>query len=75
MSQLEYFIDSETQKEIGFELWKMRQEKRLLLRQVHRQTNIPEKIIDGIETGRYINYGMIRRLIKFYGKKMRIVFD
>ena len=75
MGKYEYFVDKETQKEIGHELWKIRQEKRLLLHQVQNKTHIPERIIDGIEIGRHLNYGMVRKLIKFYGKNMRVVFE
>ena len=75
MARLEYFVDRETQGEIGHELWKIRQEKRLLLKQVEKRTHIPMNIIDGIETGRHLNYGVIRRLIKFYDKKMRVIFE
>ena len=75
MTRLEYFVDRETQKQIRHELWKIRQEKRMLLHQVQSRTHIPERIIDGIETGRSLNYGMIRKLIKFYGKNMRVIFE
>jgi len=69
MTRSEYFVDRETLKEIGHELWKIRQEKRFLLYQVQSRTRIPERIIDGIETGRHLNYGVVRKLINFYGKK------
>lgn len=75
MGKYEYFVDRETLNEIGHELWKIRQEKRLLLHQVQSKTHIPERIIDGIETGRHLNYGIARKLIKFYGKNMRVVFE
>ena len=75
MARYEYFIDKETQKEIGMELWKMRRDKHLRLRNVQTQTHIPADVIERIEIGRGLNYGIIRKLITFYGKKMKIVFE
>ncbi len=75
MAKFEYLVDRETLNEIGRELWKLRQERRLLLHQVQNLTHIPERMIDRIETGRGLNYGVVRKLIKFYGKNMHVVFE
>lgn len=75
MARYEYFVDKETQKQIGMELWKMRREKHLRLRNVQTQTHIPADVIERIEIGRGLNYGIIRKLIAFYGKKMKVVFE
>ncbi len=75
MSKYEYFVDKESMKEIGRNLWLMRQEKHLLLYQVASKTHIPERIIDRMEIGRNLNYGVLRRLITFYGKRMQIIFE
>ena len=75
MAKFEYFVDRQTREEIGHELWKLRQEKHLLLHQVQNRIHIPDRIIDRIETGRCLNYGVVRKLITFYGKKMRVVFE
>jgi len=75
MSEHYHYIDKQTLQDIGAALWKIRQEKRMYLKQVQTQTKIPMKIIDGLETGRSFNYSAIRRLTKFYNKKMHITFE
>ena len=75
MARYTYFIDKETQREIGMELWKMRRDKRLRLQNVQTQTHIPANVIEKIEIGRNLNYGVIRKLVTFYGKKMKVVFE
>lgn len=75
MARFEYFIDKESLKEIGHNLWLMRQEKKLMVYQVASRIHVPERIIDRIEIGRGLNYGVVRRLTTFYGKKMRVVFE
>ena len=68
-----YFIDNATKYEIGRELWRLRQENHLYLRHVAQQTGIPEYAIEGMEIGKFIQYGTLRKLLNFYGKKMRII--
>ena len=75
MSKNGLFIDKQTSYEIGQALWQMRAEKHLYLRHVVKATNIPSDVIEGMEIGKFIQYGTIRKLINFYGKKMRITFD
>ena len=75
MSKNGIFLDKQTAREIGQALWQMRAEKHLYLRHVVKATNIPAEVIEGMEIGKFIQYGTIRRLINFYGKKMRIVFE
>lgn len=75
MKKSEYFIDKQSMKELGLQLFLLRQEKHLRLHNVSAQTHIPDRIIDGIETGRSCNYGVVRKLLTFYGKKMKIVFE
>lgn len=69
------FIDKESMREIGYALWQARQEKRLYLDKVQKATNIPQRIIDGMETGRKINYGALRKLLRYYEKNMKIVLE
>ena len=69
------YMDKQTIREVGQELWKLRQERRMYLRTVAHQTNLPERIIEGMENGKFIQYTAFRRLTKFYGKKMRVVFE
>ncbi|MBR1841562.1 MAG: hypothetical protein IJ778_05485 [Alphaproteobacteria bacterium] len=68
-------IDKKAVKEIGAEFFKLRREKSLFIYQVAKKTAMPEKIIEGIELGRYIKYGKIRRLAKFYDKKIYITLE
>ena len=68
-------IDKKAVKEIGLEFFKLRHEKSLFIYQVAKRTDIPEKIIEGIELGRYVKYGKIRRLAEFYGKKAHIALE
>ena len=75
MSKNGIFLDNQTAREIGQALWQIRTEKHMFLRTVSNRTNVPERIIEGIEIGKFIQYGTIRKLINFYGKKMRIVFE
>ena len=75
MSKNGLFLDKQTSYEIGQALWQMRAEKHLYLRHVVKATNIPSDVIEGMELGKFIQYGTIRKLINFYGKTMRIVFE
>ena len=68
-------IDKKAVKEIGLEFFRLRREKSLFIYQVAKRTSMPEKVIEGIELGRYVKYGKIRRLAEFYGKRTRIVFE
>ena len=73
--QRKYFMDKQSMKELGLQLFLLRQEKRLRLHNVSALTHIPDRIIDGIETGKNCNYGVIRKLLTFYGKTMRIMIE
>lgn len=68
-------MDKQTLHEIGRELWQIRRERGMYLRTVAFQTRIPERVIEGMEIGKFIKYGAFRCLTEFYGKKMRIVFE
>lgn len=68
-------MDKQTIREIGRQLWQIRQEHGMYLHTVAFQTHIPEKVIEGMEIGKFIKYAPFRRLIEFYGKSMRIVFE
>ncbi|MBQ8482652.1 MAG: hypothetical protein IJ532_09025 [Alphaproteobacteria bacterium] len=75
MSKVEYFVDKQSMQEIGFLLWKTRRDKHFYLEHVAKETGIPTKVIEGIELGKYLKYGTVRRLLNFYGKEMKIVFE
>ncbi len=69
------FMDKTTLREIGYELWKLRKQRGMYLKSVSVQTKLPERVIEGMEIGKFIQYTAFRRLSEFYGKKMRIVFE
>ena len=69
------FMDKQSVIDIGEELFKLRRSKHLFLAQVARKTGIPIKYVEGIELGRYIKFGDLRLLLRFYGKKIRITLE
>lgn len=68
-------LDKIAMQEFGRNLWLSRQEKRLTLKQVSRKLEIPERVIDGMKLGRFVNYSALRRLMEFYQKHAHIVFE
>ncbi len=70
-----YYMDKETLREIGHGLWQLRVEHHMYLKSVAYQTKIPQRVIEGMEIGKFIKYADFRRLIEFYGKEMKIVFE
>ena len=75
MKKHKYFMDRQGRFEVGYALWKLRQEKGMTLSQASIQMNIPLRIIDSHELGRIQQYSTMRRMSDFYGKKMKIVFE
>ena len=69
------YMDKRTIREIGYELWLLRKQRGMYLRTVSNRTNLPERIIEGMEIGKFIQFSAFRRLTEFYGKSMRIVFE
>lgn len=70
-----YLFDKQTKKEIGQELWRLRHEKHLYLKNVSSQTHIPCKIIDSMELGKSMKFASLRKLMDFYGKRVKVVLD
>lgn len=75
MSKYYNEIDKQTLREIGYALWQERNARRLYLRTVATRTNLPARIIEGMEIGKFLQYSAFRRLLNFYGKKIRIVLE
>ena len=75
MKKHKYFMDRQGRLEVGYALWKLRQEKGMTLSQASIQMNIPLRIIDSHELGRIQQYTTMRKMSDFYGKKMKIVFE
>ncbi len=67
-----YLLDKESLKQLSYELWHLRHDKNLLLRQVESRTGVPAEIIESLELGRFMQYGYFRKLMTFYGKEMKI---
>ena len=67
-----YLLDKESLKQLSYELWHLRHDKNLLLRQVESRTGVPAEIIEALELGRFMQYGYFRKLMNFYGKEMKI---
>ena len=67
-----YLLDKESLKQLSYELWHLRHDKNLLLRQVERRTGVPAEIIASLELGHFMQYGYFRKLMNFYGKEMKI---
>ena len=75
MSSLGYFLDPQSRKEMGYALWQLRREKCLRVSQVAKRTGIAERYIDKAELGYGIKFSVMRRLLQFYGKNVKIVFE
>ena len=67
-----YLLDKESLKQLSYELWHLRHDKNLLLRQVESRTGVPAEVIEALELGRFMQYGYFRKLMTFYGKEMKI---
>jgi hypothetical protein len=52
----------------------MRQEKHMYLHTVSFRTKIPQRMIEGMENGKFLKRIALRRLLEFYGKRMQVVF-
>ncbi len=70
-----YLFDKQTKLEIGQELWRLRHDKRLYLTNVSVKTKIPCRIIEGMELGKFMQYGSLRKLMDFYGKRVKVILD
>ena len=70
-----YLFDKQTKLEIGQELWRLRYDKRLYLTNVSVKNKIPCRIIEGMEPGKFMQYGSLRKLLDFYVKKVKVILD
>ena len=57
---------------IGHELMITRWQKGITQKQLAAQFNIPPKYIDRTEIGRYTHLSLIKKLLIFYNKEIRI---
>lgn len=56
-------------------MWQIRQENRLYIAKVAKTINVPERIIEGMELGKFAQYTALRRLLDFYGEKIKISLE
>ena len=75
MAEKNYSLGKQTKRQIGAALWQIRYEKHLYLKNVTTATNIPSRIIEGMELGKFIQYSALQKLSKFYDKKIKITFE
>ena len=75
MTHVNILLDKNGAREFGAELQKIRHEKHMYLKNVSAITKVPENIIEGMELGRLMRYGALHRLLKFYGKKVKIMLE
>ncbi|MBQ9035043.1 MAG: hypothetical protein IJ099_03650 [Alphaproteobacteria bacterium] len=68
-------FDKNTLQEIGKELWLARWERHLFIYQVAKRSHVPIDLIDTMELGKAIDANALLKLLKFYGKKMRIMIE
>ena len=70
-----HFINRESREELGYALWLLRRERRLNLVRLSQKVNIPARVLDDIERGRHFEFCAVYKLLDFYGKKLKIVFE
>ncbi|MBQ8481446.1 MAG: hypothetical protein IJ532_02805 [Alphaproteobacteria bacterium] len=75
MKEKNYSLDKQTKRDIGAALWQIRYEKHLYIKNVAAKTELPARIIEGMELGKFIQYGALRRLAEFYEKRIKITFE
>ena len=49
--------------------------KILYLKNVATITKVSPKIVEGMELGRFMRYSALQKLLKFYGKKVKITLE
>ena len=67
----DFHIDT-IRRAIGHELMLVRWQKGITQKQLAAQFNIPPKFIDRTEIGRYTHLSLIKKLLIFYNKEIRI---
>ncbi|MBQ8481860.1 MAG: hypothetical protein IJ532_04950 [Alphaproteobacteria bacterium] len=67
-------LNKKIRMQIGHELWLARQEKHLYIYQVAKHSRVPIDLIDIMELGKAIDVTALKKLLKFYGKQIKICF-
>lgn len=75
MSKLSVLIDKDLARQFGTQLWQARQEHHLYLKNVATAINVLERLIEGMELGKFMRYGVLVRLLKFYEKKVKLTLE
>ncbi|MBQ7632629.1 MAG: hypothetical protein IJS88_00760 [Alphaproteobacteria bacterium] len=71
---LHNLFSKEVLAEIYPQLIQFRLERQLSLEELQAATHLNLKILKRVEKGKCLPFSCYRRLLKFYGKKMHIVF-
>lgn len=75
MTNVCFILSKAAAREFGAELWRLRHEKHMYLKNVATQTGIPAKVIESMELGRSMRYGALTNLLEFYGKTAKIKLE
>ena len=70
-----HLINKEIIKEICPQIKQLRLERGLSLEELSDAVHISTKMLKRIENNKCLCYSQLRRLLAFYGKKVRIVFE
>ncbi len=75
MTHINILLNKDEARKFGIQLLQIRHERHLYLKNVSAITKIPPRIIEGMELGRLMRYGALQKLLKFYGKKVKITLE
>ena len=75
MTHINILLDKDEARKFGAQLQQIRHEKHLYLKNVATIIKVSPKIVEGMELGRFMRYGALRKLLKFYGKKVKITLE
>ena len=68
-------ITKELKIDVGEAFWRIRREKKLKQIKVAEAVECGVSKLDDIEMGRQFDYNLFRKLAKYYGVNMKIVFE
>ena len=68
-------ISKEITAEIAPQLKQLRLDRQLSIEELQVATHISRRILNRMENGKFLTFSHLRRLLEFYGKKVRIVLE
>ena len=75
MKDVNFYMDGEIIREFGRQLWQIRQQKRLYLKKVAADINVPVRLIEGMELGKFVKYSVMRRLLEYYDTNIKLTLE